>query len=134
VDPTDTAQNIQGGCQYLAQLLGEFGDDPQKALAAYNCGPGCVSSAISRGGAGWLSLVPGSTQSYVAAVLGDASTNPAGSSPTAAGAPHVEAYAPSVAYAGAPVSTAGMTFAGLSMGTIALLVGLGILFWVIQED
>jgi soluble lytic murein transglycosylase-like protein len=129
VDPTILEQNILGGIMYLSQFMGEFGGDLQKVLAAYNCGPGCVSSAISRGGAGWLSLVPGSTQSYVSAVLANAATNPAGSSPAAPGTPSLDDYAAAV-----PVSTAGLSFAGLSMTTIAILVGLGVLFWVLQDN
>lgn len=41
-DPTDPAQAIEGGAKYLAQQLKAFGGDPQKALAAYNAGPGAV--------------------------------------------------------------------------------------------
>src|SRR5579863_9616613 len=42
VDPTDPAQNIQGGVSYLAQLLQQFGGDVALALAVYNAGPGNV--------------------------------------------------------------------------------------------
>ncbi|HWT95643.1 MAG TPA: lytic transglycosylase domain-containing protein [Solirubrobacteraceae bacterium] len=42
-DPTDPAQAIEGGAKYLAQQLKAFGGDPEKALAAYNAGPGAVS-------------------------------------------------------------------------------------------
>src|SRR5579872_2527256 len=36
----DPNQNIQAGVTYLRQLIAQFGD-PAKAVAAYNCGPGC---------------------------------------------------------------------------------------------
>lgn len=70
VDPTDLVQNISGGVAYLAGMLRQFGGDPQKAAAAYNCGPGCVSSAIAKYGANWYAGIPGSTQEYVANVAG----------------------------------------------------------------
>jgi soluble lytic murein transglycosylase-like protein len=42
-DPTDPAQAIEGGAKYLRQQLDAFGGDVEKALAAYNAGPGAVS-------------------------------------------------------------------------------------------
>jgi soluble lytic murein transglycosylase-like protein len=42
-DPTDPAQAIEGGAKYLRQQLDRFGGDVQKALAAYNAGPGAVA-------------------------------------------------------------------------------------------
>jgi len=41
-DPFDPAQNIDGGARKLSGLLGEFGGDLDKALAAYNAGAGAV--------------------------------------------------------------------------------------------
>jgi soluble lytic murein transglycosylase-like protein len=63
VDATDPAQAIEGGAQYLRQQLDRFGNDPAKALAAYNAGPG----AVARYGG-----VPpyAETQGYVQKVLG----------------------------------------------------------------
>jgi soluble lytic murein transglycosylase-like protein len=41
-NPLDPKQAIEGGAKYLAQQLKAFGGDVQKALAAYNAGPGAV--------------------------------------------------------------------------------------------
>lgn len=42
VNPYDWQQNIEGAVMYLAQMLGKFGGDIDKALAAYNAGPYAV--------------------------------------------------------------------------------------------
>jgi soluble lytic murein transglycosylase-like protein len=42
VDASVPAQAIEGGAKYLRQQLDKFGNDPAKALAAYNAGPGAV--------------------------------------------------------------------------------------------
>jgi soluble lytic murein transglycosylase-like protein len=41
-NPSDPAQSIDAGAHYLRQQLDSFGGDVQKALAAYNAGPGAV--------------------------------------------------------------------------------------------
>ena len=40
VDPYDKTQNIEGGAKYLKQLLDRFDGDVEKAVSAYNAGPG----------------------------------------------------------------------------------------------
>jgi hypothetical protein len=42
INPDDPQQAIDGGARYLAQHLKTFGGDYEKALAAYNAGPGAV--------------------------------------------------------------------------------------------
>jgi soluble lytic murein transglycosylase-like protein len=62
VDPSDPAQNAQGGATYLRQMLAMFDNNLELALAAYNAGP---SAVIRHGG------VPpyAETRAYVAAVM-----------------------------------------------------------------
>jgi len=43
-DPFDPVQSINGGAAYLRQMLDKFGS-VEKALAAYNAGPGAVIKA-----------------------------------------------------------------------------------------
>jgi soluble lytic murein transglycosylase-like protein len=55
--------NLEGGARYLREQLDRFGGDLEKALAAYNAGPGRVQRA---GGVPPIR----ETQSYVTAVIG----------------------------------------------------------------
>jgi len=75
-NPLDPAQNAEAGCQYLAQMLAQFGGDTSKALAAYNWGPGNVQKAIAAYGPAWLSHAPAETQNYVSRILGGLGANP----------------------------------------------------------
>ena len=61
-DVFDTEENLEGGSQYLKLMLDRYGNDVQKALAAYNAGPGAVDKA---------GKIPEfkETQSYVKKVL-----------------------------------------------------------------
>lgn len=63
VDSRDPFQNLEGGARYLREQLDRFGGDLEKALAAYNAGPGRVERA---GG------IPNirETKQYVAAIMG----------------------------------------------------------------
>ena len=63
VNPDDPHANLEGGARYLRMQLDTFGGDIEKALAAYNAGPGRVARA---GG------IPNirETRDYVAAILG----------------------------------------------------------------
>ena len=63
VDAADLRQNVRGGAAYLSAMLGRFGGDLAKGLAAYNAGPG----AVERFGG-----VPpfAETRAYVASIMG----------------------------------------------------------------
>lgn len=63
VDPDDPFANLEGGARYLREQLDRFDGDLEKALAAYNAGPGRVLAA--RG-------IPNirETRNYVAAIMG----------------------------------------------------------------
>ena len=62
VNPYDAKQNINGGAQYLRQMLDDFNGDVRKAVAAYNAGPEAVRE--------YGGVPPYSeTQQYVASVL-----------------------------------------------------------------
>ncbi|WP_313487293.1 lytic transglycosylase domain-containing protein [Stutzerimonas kunmingensis] len=66
---------LRFGRDYLAAMMKEFDGDTQKALAAYNAGPGAVKNAVASHGANWLSAMPGETQAYVPSIMGAASRN-----------------------------------------------------------
>ncbi len=62
VNPHDPSANLEGGARYLRAQLDTFGGDLEKALAAYNAGPGRVHRA------GGIPRIR-ETQNYVSAIL-----------------------------------------------------------------
>ena len=68
VDPNDPIQNLAGGARYLRQQLNRFNGDVEKALAAYNAGPGRVMTA------GGIPSIP-ETQAYVRAIVARVSSS-----------------------------------------------------------
>lgn len=63
VDPDDPFANLEGGARYLREQLDRFDGDLEKALAAYNAGPGRVIRADG---------IPRirETQVYVSSIMG----------------------------------------------------------------
>ena len=63
VDARDPFANLEGGARYLREQLDRFDGDLEKALAAYNAGPGRVMRA------GGIPRIR-ETQQYVASIMG----------------------------------------------------------------
>ena len=68
VNPDDPVANLEGGARYLREQLNRFDGDLERALAAYNAGPGRV---IRAGGIPRIR----ETQNYVAAIMGRLSSH-----------------------------------------------------------
>lgn len=70
---TDANYNAKLGRAYLAKQYEDF-QDPAKALAAYNAGPGAVNRAVATAEKqgnpeGWLNYLPAETRNYVPAIM-----------------------------------------------------------------
>ena len=72
VNPADPSANLVGGARYLRYLLDQFDGNVEKALAAYNAGPGRVRSA------GGIPAIA-ETRAYVASIVRHISYSPGGS-------------------------------------------------------
>ena len=73
VNPADPVQNLIGGARYLRMLLDQFDGDVEKALAAYNAGPGRVRSA------GGIPAIA-ETRNYVSSIVSRISASSTGAS------------------------------------------------------
>lgn len=67
----DPEYNQALGRAYFEKQLADFGD-PEKAVAAYNAGPGGVQRAVQKGGENWKSYLPAETKGYLQSVFGAA--------------------------------------------------------------
>ena len=69
-DPFNEEQNVRGGTRYLRQMLDKYEQDVDKALAAYNWGPGNLDKHLESvpGGADWRVGLPRETANYVLAL------------------------------------------------------------------
>lgn len=65
VDPSDPAQNIQGGLTHLKYLLNKYGGSIPHAIAAYNAGEGTVDKVLSG-----KAHLPSETEAYVRKITG----------------------------------------------------------------
>lgn len=70
-DMANPYQSAMGGAKYIAQQLQRYGGNLNKALAAYNAGPGNVDSWISNGWDGSPDSIPiDETRNYVKSIGG----------------------------------------------------------------
>lgn len=68
VNQMDPVSSINGQAAYMGDLLKKYGGDYEKALAAYNWGPGNLDKAIAARPDDWQSLLPSETLKYVATI------------------------------------------------------------------
>lgn len=108
VNPSDLAQNVDGGVRYLSQMYSQFGDW-KTALEAYNGGPGNVQRGT----------VSSAAQTYADAILAAAPLDLA-SNPVDSGSLDVSAGSGSTD--GAGLSTVAMV--GLGLAAVALVWGM----------
>ena len=70
VNPFDPREAIFYGANYLRENFNRF-KSWDKALAAYNWGPGNLSNAITQKGNEWLTIAPAETKNYVKNIMND---------------------------------------------------------------
>lgn len=70
VDPHDLEQNIRGGIQYLKQMHDRYGGNWDRALYAYNWGPGNMDAYLQTGKGLDGRPMPSETLNYVPGVRG----------------------------------------------------------------
>lgn len=70
VDPHDLEQNIRGGIQYLKQMHDRYGGNWDRALYAYNWGPGNMDAYLKTGKGLNGQPMPSETLNYVPGVRG----------------------------------------------------------------
>ena len=70
-DPHDPKQNVKAGTKIISEYLARYGNDPERALAAYNAGSGNLQSIE----AGQMDT-PEETQEYVSSILNSYLTEP----------------------------------------------------------
>lgn len=69
IDPWNAEQSLRGAAQLMSRYQAKYGSY-QHGLAAYNCGSGCLESAMARCGLSWKVCVPVETQTYIAVIEG----------------------------------------------------------------
>lgn len=69
INPLNPLEALSAAAHLMASYVRSYGAY-DKALAAYNAGPGMVAYAVSRGGSLWRQWLPVETQNYIAVILG----------------------------------------------------------------
>jgi soluble lytic murein transglycosylase-like protein len=67
-NPYDVDQNVDGGTEYLKDMLNMFGNSKELALAAYNAGPGTLQSRGVENSSD-IAKLPYETRNYVQKVM-----------------------------------------------------------------
>ncbi len=67
IDPNDFGQSSDVAANMLSGYMKKY-HDPEKALAAYNWGPGNVDADIAAHGVNWKKFLPSQTQGYIPGV------------------------------------------------------------------
>ncbi len=129
VDPRDLNGNIRGGVMYIRQMLAQFRNVPA-ALAAYNCGPGCISRAIAQWGANFLAHAPDETKNYVAKILRNLAEYTATVTPASIANGVTQLFTTSPDDTAAPV----LPSADNRLTGIAILVALGLGVYLVAEE
>lgn len=65
INPRDPLQSANGAAQYLFDLEKKYGGDTNKALAAYNWGPGNLDSTLAAHPKDWKKYLPDETRNYI---------------------------------------------------------------------
>jgi soluble lytic murein transglycosylase-like protein len=73
-NPYDPVQSANAGGEYLHELLQKYAD-MNKALAAYNYGPGNLDKVLAEHPKDWMRYVPAETQNYVSRQGGSQRSN-----------------------------------------------------------
>jgi soluble lytic murein transglycosylase-like protein len=67
INPWNPEQALEAAAQVMAGYTRHYGSYGM-ALAAYNCGSGCLNAALSRCGSAWMRCVPAQTQAYIRSI------------------------------------------------------------------
>lgn len=68
VNPRDPVSSINGAAKYLEQMMDMFDGDIEKALAAYNYGPGNMRKLLRNHPSDWKAHLPKETSDYIVKV------------------------------------------------------------------
>lgn len=68
VNASDPVSSINGAAKYLEQMMDMFDGNIEKALAAYNYGPGNMRKLLRNHPGDWKSHLPAETRDYIAKV------------------------------------------------------------------
>lgn len=74
LDAWEPEQSLLAAALLMASYVHKYQGSYEAALAAYNCGSGCVDRALAKGQANWQTYLPASTRAYVRKILQEAAT------------------------------------------------------------